>query len=93
MPDKEKKLSKVAVIKNELGLHARPAAMIAKLASNAKSDIYILKNGQEANASSIIDILTLACPKGSKIKIKIDNIQDMKILYQIFDLIEKGFGE
>jgi len=93
MPDKEKNLSKVAVIKNELGLHARPAAMIAKLASNAKSDIYILKNGQEADASSIIDILALACPKGSKIKIRIDNIQDMKILYQIFDLIEKGFGE
>ena len=89
----DKKFSKITIINNELGLHARPAAMIAKLVSNAKSYIHIIKNGQQADASSIIDILTLACSKGSKVTVKIDNMQDVDILDQIIDLIKKGFGE
>jgi phosphocarrier protein HPr len=88
-----KLFSKVAIINNELGLHARPAGMIAKLAANAKADIYICKNENQADASSIIDILTLACSQGSKVTVKIDNMQDVDILDRIIDLIEKGFGE
>jgi len=89
----DSKFSKVAIINNELGLHARPAAMIAKLASKAKSDIYIEKNGENADASSIIDVLTLMCSKGSKLTIKIENMHDIHVLDCIIDLIEKGFGE
>lgn len=89
----DSKLSKVAIVNNELGLHARPAAMIAKLASKASSDIYIEKNGEKADASSIIDVLTLMCSKGAKLTIKIDNMQDIHVLDCIIDLIEKGFGE
>jgi phosphocarrier protein len=81
------------VITNDFGLHARSAAKIAKLVQNAKSKVWIIKGGKTADASSIIDILTLACPKGSKITLKIDDESDVETLNQLVHLFEVGFGE
>lgn len=85
--------SKEVVIINELGLHARSAAKIAKLAQNAKSTIWVIKDNQKADASSIIDILTLACPKGSKIALSADSQLDIDIINEIIALVERGFEE
>ena len=78
---------------NDLGLHARSAAKIAKLVQNVKSNVWIFKDGKMADASSIIDILTLVCPKGSTITLKIDDQSDLGILNDLVQLIESGFGE
>ena len=86
-------LSRDVVISNELGLHARSAARIAKLAQNGKSKIWIIKDGEAADASSVIDILSLACEKGSKITLTIKDPSDMETLNQIVQLVESGFGE
>lgn len=88
-----KKVSKKFIIINDLGLHARPAAMIAKLAQNAKSRVSIIRENEWADASSIIDILTLSCLKGTEITVQIDDRADIDILNNIAALIEKGFGE
>jgi len=86
-------LAKDVIIINELGLHARSAAVIAKLAEGAKSKVWIIKSGEKADAVSIIEILTLNCPKGSKITVKIDEQKDIEILNAIVKLVENGFGE
>jgi len=86
-------LSRDVIISNELGLHARSAARIAKLAQNGKSKIWIIKDSEAADASSVIDILTLACEKGSEITLKIEDPSDIKILNQLVQLVESGFGE
>lgn len=86
-------LSKKIVIKNELGLHARPAARIAKLARKATSSVWIIRDNEKIDASSVIDILTLACMKGTKIVIQIDDHSDLNILSQIITLIENSFEE
>lgn len=85
--------SKEVVIINELGLHARSASKIAKLAQNAKSTIWVIKDNEKADASSIIDILTLACPKGSKIALSADSQLDIDIINEIIALVERGFEE
>ena len=85
--------SKEIVIVNELGLHARSAAKIANLAQKAKSTIWVVKDNEKADASSIIDILTLACPKGSKIALYADSQMDIDIINDITTLIERGFEE
>ncbi len=91
---KEKQeLRKVATIKNELGLHARSAAQIAHIAGNSAADVWLEKDGKMADASSIIDILTLACGKGTKIAIIIEDWVDINILNAIVDLVDSGFGE
>ena len=93
MDESSKEYSKEVVIINELGLHARSAAKIAKLAQNAKSTIWLIKDNEKVDASSIIDILTLACEKGSKIMLTVDSKSDIHILNDITTLAERGFEE
>ena len=86
-------LSREVVIVNELGLHARSAARIAELAQNSRAAVWVQKDAEKADASSIVDILTLACEKGSKIRLIIEDKADRPILEDIVNLIENGFGE
>ena len=88
-----KVLSKEVTITNELGMHARSAAQIAKFAMQAHSKIKMVKGDKEADATSIMDMLTLECPKGTKIKLVIQDVADLDILNKIIQLIENGFGE
>lgn len=83
---------KIAVI-NEHGLHARPAAKIAGLAATARSSVWLIKNGNKVDASSIIDLLSLCCTKGTDVTLQIDNPEDLGILNKIADLFESGFQE
>jgi len=88
-----KPTSTEVIIVNELGLHARSAAMITAIARNAVSNIWITKDGHRVDASSVLDILTLACEKNTKITISVENSSDIPILKDIQLLIESGFGE
>ncbi len=80
-------------VTNDLGLHARSAALIAGLAQKADSKIWLIKDSEKVDASSIIDILTLCCTCGSKITLVLDDRKDMAIFNEIVELIETGFGE
>ena len=93
MPDSNLDLSRKATIVNEFGLHARSAAKIAEIANRATASVWIAKGEQKADASSIVDILTLACEKGTQISIYIENQADFNILEAITKLVESGFGE
>jgi phosphocarrier protein len=85
--------SKTLKVSNELGLHARAAGKIAKLAENAKAEVFIGKDGEEADATSVLDVIGLYCPYGSNITVRIADKADRKVLDQIVRLIERGFGE
>ena len=74
-------------------MHARPASQIAKLASSAMSEVWLKANENEVDATSIIDILTLGAIKGTKITVEIKDDQDMKVLDDIVNFFELGFGE
>jgi phosphocarrier protein HPr len=88
-----KELSKTVTVINELGLHSRPAAMVAEIAGKAESNVWIIKGEDKVDAASIIDILTLAAAIGSKIIIQIEEKSDRHILNRIVQLLEKGFEE
>lgn len=93
MVTKRQKKFKITTIKNELGLHARSAVQIAHIAGNSAANIWLKKDDKTADASSIIDILTLACGKGTKITVIIEDWADIDILNAIVDLVDSGFGE
>ena len=86
-------LKKKLIIGNNLGLHARAAAKIVSLAEQACSQVFIIKDGQEADATSILDIMALYCPCGTEVTVRIADPADVKILNRIARLIEAGFGE
>jgi phosphocarrier protein HPr len=89
----EQGISRTTIICNELGLHARSAARIAEIAGKSVSNVWLVKDDQSADASSIVDILTLACEKGTKIKFIIEDPADTDILTALVDLVDSGFGE
>lgn len=86
-------LSRTMTIKNELGLHARSAATIARLARDARSDVYLIKEDREVDATDILDMMGLYCPKGTQITVRVADSADLKVLDRIADAVEDGFGE
>lgn len=86
-------LAKEVVIINELGLHARPAAMIAKLAKGANARVWIESGNERVDAASIIDILTIGGTRGARVTVRVETPSDLEILDSITQMVENGFGE
>lgn len=80
-------------LKNELGLHARVAAMLVNVSSKYDARISFEKDGIEVDGTSILDILTLACPKGSNITIRAEGADADRAMKEFARLIENKFGE
>ena len=59
-----------AVIKNRLGLHARPSAEFVKLAAKFRSEVSIGKDGSWVNGKSIMGVMTLAAECGSTVMVR-----------------------
>ena len=89
---KKKKVSTTVVINNRSGLHARPASVFAKEANKYKSDIKIIsnKNKKEANAKSIIDILSLTATRGQSLELVAEGEDAEEAVKNIQSLVEKG---
>jgi phosphocarrier protein HPr len=85
----EKKLA----IKNKLGLHARPAALLVETASRFESDIFILKNGFKVNGKSIMGVLMLAAEMGSELTIQAKGIDAAEAVQALIDLVDHKFFE
>lgn len=80
-------------IKNQAGLHARPAAMFAQKASSFKSNILIFKDGKNGNAKSIISIMGLGVKKGDSLLVKIDGPDAAEAGAALKKLVDDKFGE
>jgi phosphocarrier protein len=79
------------VIKNKLGLHARPAAILVQKLSRFKSSIKISKNEEQVDAKSVMGVLTLAVACGETIKFIIDGEDEQEAMSVIKELIENKF--
>jgi phosphocarrier protein len=80
-------------VSNELGLHARPAARIAQEAQKYEAEICFCQDEREIDAKSILDILTLAAPRGSGLRIKARGSDAREALASLCRLFEERFGE
>ena len=82
-------------IKNRLGIHARPAAKLAKIANEFESTIRVMKDGLEVNGKSIMGIMMLAAAQGSLITIEVEGDEEEcdMALDALVELIDNKFGE
>ena len=64
------KLRKKVIVKNKLGLHARPAALFVQTANKFDSHIIVEKDKERINGKSIMGILSLGVEQGSSIIIE-----------------------
>jgi len=80
-------------ILNRLGLHARAAARLVRLANGFASEIHLEKDGMEVNGKSIMGVLMLAAPKDTKILVRAIGLDAEEALAAIGDLIARKFEE
>ena len=82
-----------ATIVNSLGMHARPAAQVVRLASTFKSSILLEHDGQSVNGKSIMGVMTLAAECGAVVRVRADGEDAEAAVAALAELIAKGFGE
>lgn len=83
-------LEKMILIKNEAGIHARPAAIIAKEAQKYKATIVLVKNGSEYNCKSIMNLLSTGGKKGDEILLRVSG-EDAEEAYKgMLNLLERN---
>ena len=80
------------VVNHSSGLHARPAALFVKAAKQFSSTLSVTHDGKEANARSILAILTLGVNQGSEITIHAEGDDADKALSALKNLIDTNFG-
>ena len=80
-------------IKNRLGLHARAAAQLVQTANRFRAEVTVEKDGLEVNGKSIMGILMLAAPQGSRISVAVNGEDAEQAMAAIGQMIEDGFGE
>lgn len=80
-------------VKNKLGLHARAATKLVQLASKFPCEIQVSREGQAANAKSVMGVLLLCGSKGTHLNIEATGDQADEAVRALGDLIDARFGE
>jgi len=80
---------------NQLGLHARAAAQLVRLAGTFQSSIELKRvdNAVVADAKSILSVLTLAAARGTELGLQVEGEDEKRALELIEEIFLKGFGE
>ena len=80
-------------VRNELGLHARPAAKLSQEAQKFESGITLVMDNREVDAKSILDVLTLAAPQSCRLTLKADGKDAREALKRLARMFKNRFGE
>ncbi len=80
-------------MKNQLGLHARPASMFVKMATRFKSDILVEKEGEEVNGKSIMGLMMLAAGPGSILTVTAEGSDATEAVDDLEALVNRNFEE
>lgn len=67
--------------------------MIAKITRNAENSVWLTDGDNRADASSVIDILTINGKKGKSLVLEVESENDIHLLDTLADFFQSGFGE
>ena len=80
-------------VKNQVGLHARPATFFIQKANEYKSSIWVEKEERRVNAKSLLGILSLGITKGTTITLIADGVDEVEAVNALTDLIQSNFSD
>lgn len=85
MPEKQ------ATVKNQLGIHARPSALLVQAAAKFISEITLEKEGLTINGKSIMGVMMLAAEVGAVINVRVEGEDAVDALNKMVEMIETEF--
>jgi phosphocarrier protein len=93
--DNSEALNKELVVQNKMGIHARPAAMIVRIANTYSGEVWVEKDGEQVNGKSIMGLMMLAAGKGSKLIFRAEGAATdaERMLNELSDLFDRRFEE
>ena len=80
-------------VKNQVGLHARPATFFIQKANDYKASIWVEKEDRRVNAKSLLGILSLGIIGGTTIKIIADGDDETEAVEGLIALVDSGFSD
>ena len=80
-------------VKNQVGLHARPATFFIQKANEFKSSIWVEKEDRRVNAKSLLGVLSLGIMGGPTIRILAGGSDEEQAVEELVKLVESGFAE
>lgn len=83
-------------LQNEVGLHARPASLFVKMASNYISEIHVRNLSKDTdwiNAKSILSVLTLGAEQNHQIEIRITGEDEVEAITALTSLVKSNFSD
>lgn len=83
-------VKKSLIVKNKLGLHARPAALFVQIANKYDAEISVKKGDQLVNGKSIMGIMMLAASRGSRIHIIAKGTDAQEAITELEKLVLNG---
>ena len=81
------------VIRNKVGLHARPAVLFVQAAQSFQSEVRVIKDGKEGNAKSFKSVLALAVNQNDEVVVRAEGADADAALTALAKLVEDNFGE
>lgn len=84
---------KMLVVKNKMGIHARPAAMIVRAANKFQSEVFFQKDDELVNGKSIMGLMMLAAGSASKIKVIANGDDAEELIREMEALFDRKFDE
>lgn len=87
------KITEKLTVKNDLGLHARPATEIVKLLQNCQSEVTFILGLMKINAKNILGILMLAATKNTVINVDIEGEDAAETFHKLKCAFDDKFGE
>ena len=85
-------IEKIAVVKSDAGVHARPAMLLVEEAMKYPCEVFLIKDGIEANCKSILSVLGLAITSGSKLIVRANGEGEAEVVSKLVALIEDNFN-
>ena len=78
---------------NKLGLHARAASKLVNLAAQYSSSVFLIHQGTQINAKSIMGVMMLAASKGTEMEITVEGDDEEVCIQSLVELINNRFDE
>ena len=83
---------KDVTVKNQVGLHSRPATFFIQKANEYKSSIWVEREERRVNAKSLLGVLSLGIMGGAEIRIIADGSDEQQAVEGLVKLVETGFN-
>lgn len=80
-------------VSNKMGIHARPAAMIVRVANKYGADVVVEKDEEQVNGKSIMGLMMLAAGNGSRLRFIANGKDAEELLREMTALFERKFEE